>query len=276
MPTKRDLLALLMIALSLVAAQRLVAQPDQEAADPAPPPMVTDRPTDSASPVLVPPRTFQLEMGYKLSRLEADPSRVTSQVFPDLLGRYGISRTVEARLVAAGWTFESGGGSAADGFSDVSLGAKIALAEERGRRPQMALLVDVSLPVGDKDISSDSVSPKVLFLGANALTERLGLTYNIGPSLVTVKKDDGKSKSHVDLNYAVALSGAVGGPFSLFGEFYGAFASGSDRPNRHNFQAGTTILVSRRFQLDVRGGVGLVDNEPDWLVGVGLALRVPH
>ena len=84
------------------------------------------------------------------------------------------------------------------------------------------------------------------------------------------------SDSNVDLNYAVALSGSVGGPFSLFGEFYGALASGSGRPDRHNFQAGTTILLSNLFQIDIRGGVGLVDNEPDWLVGAGLAFRVPH
>jgi hypothetical protein len=225
--------------------------------------------------VLVPKRTFQLELGYKWSRLDTDSGRTDTHLLPDLLARYGISRRVEARLVAAGWSFQSGDTDLPDGFNDISLGAKFALAEERGRRPQMALLVDLSVPVGHSEYTNDHVIPKVLFLGANTLTDRLVLTYNVGPSLVT-SKDDCVSESNVDLNYAVALSGSTGGPVTLFGEFFGAFASGSGRDDRHNFQAGATVLLSPLFQIDFRGGVGLGDNEPDWLVGAGLAFRVPQ
>jgi hypothetical protein len=238
-------------------------------------PIVTDRPTDSAAPVVVPRRTFQLEFGYKWSRLDDDSGRADSHVLPDLLARYGISRRVEARLVAPGWSFQSSDMDLPNGFNDISLGAKFALAEERGLRPQMALLVDLSLPVGDDEFTNDEVIPKVLFLGANTLTDRLGLTYNVGPSVVT-SAIDCESESNVDLNYAVALSGSTGGPVSLFGEFFGAFVSGSDRSNRHNFQTGTTVLLSPLVQIDFRGGVGLVDNEPDWFVGAGFAFRIPH
>ena len=238
-------------------------------------PLVTDRPTDSASPVLVPQRAFQLELGYKLSRIDSGSTHTYNRLFPDLLARYGVNRKVEARLIASGWTFESGDGEGSDGFSDVSLGTKIALAEERGRRPQMALLIDVSLPTGAPGVTNDYVIPKILFLGSNALTDELGLTYNLGPSFVTAETD-GEKGTNTDLNYAVALSGSIGGPFSLFGEFFGAFAFGSSLPDRHDFQFGTTILLSPRFQIDLRAGGGLVENEPDWLVGAGLAFRLPH
>jgi hypothetical protein len=251
------------------------AQSSETAETSAPRPIITDRPTDSTSPALVPRRTFQLEGGYKFSHIGNDSGSIDAQVLPDLLARYGINKRFEARLVAAGWTFESGADDKATGFNDVGLGAKIALADERGLRPQMALLVDVSLPVGHSDHTNDYVLPKVLFLGSNSLSDRLGLTYNVGPSLVTIESN-GDSDTTVDLNYAVAMSGSVGGPFSLFGELYGAFTFGSNRQHRHNFQAGTTILLSRLFQIDIRGGVGLVNNEPDWLVGAGLAFRVPH
>lgn len=36
------------------------------------------------------------------------------------------------------------------------------------------------------------------------------------------------------------------------------------------------VPVTRTFQLDVRAGVGMVDNEPDWLAGAGLAFRPAH
>jgi hypothetical protein len=74
----------------------------------------------------------------------------------------------------------------------------------------------------------------------------------------------------------VALSGAVGGPFGLFGEVYGSFAFGQDVPDGHTVQVGTTVLLGRAFQVDVRGGIGVVDNVPDWLGGAGLAFRIPN
>jgi len=262
-------------ALILFASSLGVGAQSTEEADPTPGPIVTDRPTDSASPTLVPGHTFQLELGYKLSRLDKGSTHSYTRVFPDLLARYGVHRKVEARLVAAGWSFESGDGPGNDGFSDISVGTKIALAAERGRRPQSSLLVDVSLPVGQGDVTSDYVIPKVLYLGSNTLSDRLSLTYNVGPSLVTMDSDGGSDTS-VDLNYAIALSRSVRGPFSLFGELYGGFALGSDRLDRHSLQLGTTILLSPRFQIDVRAGAGLVRNEPDWLVGAGLAFRLPH
>ena len=237
--------------------------------------IVTDRPTDSASALVVPLGSFQLEAGYKFSRTEDDLGTTDVQVLPDLLARYGVASKVELRLVAAGWTIQSGDGGDASGGSDISLGAKIALVNGIGRRSHMGLLVDVSVPVGDDEFTSDYVVPKVLFLRSHSLSDRHGLTYNIGPSFVT-EKSNGESDTHVDLNYAVALNGGFGPNFSLFGELYGAFATGSGRLDRHSFQAGTTILLSRLFQIDIRGGVGLVNNEPDWLVGAGFAFRVPR
>lgn len=237
-------------------------------------PISTDRPTASASPGLVPRRTLQFEAGYTFSRLEANGERSDSQQAPNLLTRYGINERVEARLYVTGWTFERASSGSEDGFNNVILGAKIALAEERGGRPQMGLLVGVSLPAGSGEFTSDYAIPEVLFLAAHSLTRRIGLTYNLGPTFVRSKDDNG-TRTDVNLNYAVALSGATGGPISLFGEFYGAFILEGDRLDRHSFQTGATVLLTQNFQIDFRLGAGLVDNEPDWLVGAGLAFRLP-
>jgi hypothetical protein len=261
-PTRAAILTAALMAIAVTAS----------AGSPA---IVTDRPTDSASPTLVPRGTVQFEMGYKFSRLDADSGRTDVHVLPDLLFRFGIVDRFEGRLTAAGWNFKSDTEGKKDGFTDVSLGTKIAIADERGRRPQLALLADVSLPVGESGFTDNYVIPKVLLLAAHTLTDRLALTYNVGPSLVTVKKND-ERRTDTSLHYAVALSGAVKGPVSLFGEVYGAFASGRDRPDRHSIQAGTTVLLGRSFQIDVRGGIGRVDSESDWLLGAGLAFRLPH
>lgn len=261
-------------ALLLTSSVAVLADDSEEPKAAAESPIATDRPTDSASPGLVPTRTLQFETGHKFTRFEDDGEQTDSHTAPDLLTRYGINRRVEARLSVTGWTIQDSSAGGADGFNDISLGTKIALAEELGRRPQMGLLVDVSLPVGQANFTSDYLIPKVLFLAAHGLTDRVGLTYNLGPSLVT-SKDDGGRRTDVDLNYAVALSGAVGASVSLFGEVYGAFTFDGDRPDRHAFQAGATVLLTQNLQIDFRGGFGMVDNEPDWLAGVGLAFRLP-
>jgi len=264
-----------LFAVLVVISPVVSAQSSEEMDTPPPGPIVTDRPTHSASPVLLPPRTFQLEAGYKFSRDDDGSDSTDAQVLPNLLARYGINQAVEARLVISSLNIKRSADDKTTGLSDITLGAKIALAAESGARPQMALLVGASLPVGHDDFTSDYVIPKILFLGANSLSDRLGLTYNVGPSFVT-NKSDGKSDTNIDLNYAVALSGSVGGGFNLFGEIYGAFAFGRSQLDRHGFQAGTTILLSPLFQIDFRAGIGQSDNENGWLVGAGLAFRVPH
>lgn len=237
-------------------------------------PISTDRPTASYSPALVPRRALQFEAGYTFSHLEANGEEVDSQRAPELLVRYGVGERVEVRLVLAGWTLEASDSGDEDGLNDVSLGAKFALAQERGGRPQLGLLVGVSLPVGHSDFTSDHVIPEVLLLATHTLSPRVGLTYNLGPSLVT-STDDRGTQTDVDLNYAVALSVATSGSVSLFAELYGAFILEGDRLDRHNFQTGTTVLLSTNFQIDLRVGFGLVESEPDWLAGAGLAFRLP-
>jgi hypothetical protein len=256
-------------------AQSINAQATDVEAAASESPIVTDRPTDSASPLLLPKGTFQIETGYKFSRFGNNPGHADSHEFPDLLARFAINHRFEARLFSSGWTLKQGSSGKQDGFSDITLGTKIALADAQGHRPQMGLLVDVSMPVGHSDITNDYVIPRVLFLGGSNLTDRLALTYNLGPRLVTTKSD-GDKQTDVDLNYAVALSGATGTSVSLFGEIYGAFASGDGRPNGHTFQAGATLLLNPTLQLDIRGGFGLVDSVPDWLFGVGIAFRLPY
>jgi hypothetical protein len=39
--------------------------------------------------------------------------------------------------------------------------------------------------------------------------------------------------------------------------------------------ASPEMVPRKSLQIDVRGGLGLVDTVPDWLAGVGLAFRLP-
>jgi hypothetical protein len=63
-----------------------------EVSEPPPGPIVTDRPTNSVSAMLVSPRTFQLEGGYLFNCNTTNSDSIDVQVLPDLLARYGIKR----------------------------------------------------------------------------------------------------------------------------------------------------------------------------------------
>lgn len=235
-------------------------------------PMVTDRPTDSVAPIVVPKRSVQVEAGYKVSDIDSENGGGTSHLFPDLLVRYGFSERVEGRLYASGWTFDDKSTGTESSFSDFSIGTKMFLAEEHNYYPAMALLIDVSLPTGSDSQTSDYVIPKVLFVGSNTLSDRLSLTYNVGPSYITYK-ESGQRKSNWDINYAIALSGPVTESIRWFSEIYGAYVYGRELPDRHNLQVGTTILLASGIQLDFRGGTGLVNSQADWFAGAGIAFR---
>ena len=240
-----------------------------------PSPLVTDRPTDSVAPVVIPKRSLQVEAGYKYSRIDTPEGNISGHVFPELLVRYGLHERFEGRLFTSGWVINDTRDGTEDAFADISIGTKIYLADENGALPQMGLLLDVTLPTGSEEVTSDYVIPKLLFVGAHTLTEKLALTYNVGPSYVTYKQS-GQRKTDWDVNYAVAFSSPLTNSLAVFAEIYGAWVNSGDLPDRHNIQAGATVLLSPQVQVDLRIGAGLVSDEPDWFAGAGLAFRLPR
>ena len=244
----------------------------------APDPIVTDRPSESAGPSVVSRFALQIEAGYKFSRFDQGEKRTDTQQLPDLLLRFGAFERIEARLTMTGFSFKNEGSPEArrkeDGFNDVSIGAKWALVNEQGRRPAVSLLGDLNLPVGDAEFTDDFVNPKLLVLFSSTL-DRLSLTYNVGPSFIRLEKE-GRERTVVDLPYTLMLSGPVADGAGWFAELFGAFALSDARMDRHSAQAGATYVVGPSFQLDVRAGLGLIENVPDWLVGAGIGVRLPH
>jgi len=75
----------------------------------APEPMVTDRPSESAGPSVVPRFALQIEAGYKFSRFDQGEKRTDTQQLPDLLLRFGAFERIEARLTMTGFSFKNEG-----------------------------------------------------------------------------------------------------------------------------------------------------------------------
>jgi hypothetical protein len=240
-----------------------------------PGPISTDRPSASAGPGVVPRFALQFEMGYGFGRSESQDVSIDTQGFPGLLLRFGVLETLEARLTMNGWSFKDAATGDESGFNDIGVGAKWAIVSENGPLPETSLLVEVNLPVGDPGFTDDFSNPKFLGLFTNQLSEELSLTYNFGATIIRLKDETSGERRVYELPYTVMLSGSLGERWGWFGELFGTVGLNA-QTDRHSLQAGVTTLLNDVFQLDVRGGAGLVADVPTWLVGAGVGIRLFH
>lgn len=241
--------------------------------------LVTDRPDQTESAVTVAPGVFQLELGWTQTRDDEDGVSVESWEAPGTLLRIGLAERVELRL---GWTgfvdqeVEIGRREASvDGLGDAEIGAKILLAEERGGRPQMAVLVGTSVPVGDDAFTSDRFDPALRLALSHTLSERLSLGYNLGVGLES-EELDGERHTLSTYLYTVALGIGLSERWGAFVELYGDLPGSAEGDDAHAFDGGLTYLLHDRLQLDLAAGVGLSDAAADHFIGLGLSVRWPR
>ncbi len=251
--------------------------------------LVTDRPDQTESSLVVPRGSYQLELGWTFIHDQEDGVRLEVHEVPGTLLRVGLSDKVELRI---GWTglidaeASRAGGAPSnalgrfeandDGAGDGELGAKIHLVEERGGRPEIALLVSTSVPIGDDGFTSDRFDPALRLALAHTLSERVSLGYNLGFAFESGVGDDGDRDTLSYAFYTVALGLALSDRWGAFVELYGDVPASASGGPANAFDGGLTYLVRDGLQLDLAGGVGLSDAAEDWFVGLGLSVRWPE
>lgn len=241
--------------------------------------LVTDRPDQTESSVTVPVGRWQIETGWTWSRDEQDGEQVDTREVPGTLIRIGLSNRWELRLGWAGWVREeitaNGQSSAADGFADGELGAKVYLREERGATPEIALLFGTSVPVGESALTSDHFDPSFRFSLSHTLSDRLSLGYNLGMEWET-SAAAGREHTLSHGIYTVALGIGLGDRAGAFVELFGSVAASAGGSPEHSLDGGFTWLLRENLQLDLAAGVGLSDAAGDGFLGVGISLRLPR
>ena len=262
-----------LLTLLLLLPAALPAQED-------PPPLVTDRPDQTESTAIVPRGSVQLEIGAMREREVEGDDGTTSDSFGNLLVRIGISRIAEVRL---GWNAftsrDRRAGSTerrASGASDASLGAKFHLANEKGRRPAMAVIAAASVPAGDEEFTSDGYDPGVLLAFSHTISDRIGLGYNAGLVFESSVPEGGDRTTLSSFTYSLVSGIALSDKVGTFVELFGSAPASASGASALSFDAGFTWLVRPNMQLDASGGVGLNDGATDWFLGLGLSVRFPR
>jgi len=228
--------------------------------------LVTDRPDQTESAVTVAPGYLQVETGVLLTR---DNSAGRDLEATELLGtlvRIGISERVELRVGFDGFVSEEierpapRGRVDSDGFGDASLGAKLLLFEEDAARPQAAMLIESSVPIGESEVSSDDYEPSVRLALSKDLRNGVSIGWNGG-----LAREEGDDILFYTLAAGFGLTDKNGAFLEVFG----------DSDDSHSIDVGWTYLVTPAAQLDLAVGAGLSSEAPNWFLGAGISLRFP-
>ncbi len=239
-------------------------------------PLVTDRPDFTESGSTVGLGVVQIEMGYTFTR-DDDGRDFDEHSFGEPLFRIGMFREwFELRI---GYNYinerEIAGTNRnyASGSEDLYLGVKLDLTEQCEYRPDMALIIQATVPTGSDTRTADEFLPGVNWIYGWDLSDDVSLA---GSTQVNRAVDDtGNAYSEFAQSVAlgVGLTDCLGSYFEYYG-FYPSSAVAANVTPEHYFNGGLTLLLSPDVQLDWRLGVGLNDAADDFFTGFGLSVRL--
>ena len=237
--------------------------------------LVTDRPDQTESAVVVVPGKVQIETGVSA---EFDTLVVGAQQdvvrlgLPSVLVRVGLLENLEARIGAEFMqtSYEvpsilpSGGTSRVTFHDDaLSLGAKLTFHDDPESQTTSALLGTVTLPISGEERVVGAELRAALGLSIGSVT-------SLGINLGTEWTDGGGLSGLYTLAAGLSISDALG----IFVEVYGGAFWEEGAPQA--FDTGLTFLASENFQLDLAAGFGLNRAAADAMAGLGFSWRIPR
>lgn len=223
----------------------------------------TDRPDQTESAVLVPKKYFQGEFGFNRENLQKDTHNI---VHPTFLLKYGLSKRFEFRLESEFSTqYLLQGDEGTTALQPVEIGTKISLFEERGLLPKTSLIVHLGLPFVASDVDwNRELFPSFRFTLQNAITEKIGLGYNVGSEW------NGYENKAIWL-YTFSPNFTIGERWYSYIEVFGF----KEDNWQHAIDGGLAYYISNDVKLDLSGGVGLKDNPLRNYIALGVSFRVP-
>ena len=229
-------------------------------------PLITDRPDQTESSVAVPHRSFQIEGGFLLGSTKMGGNRLWEYNLPSILLRYGLFQGLELRL---GDQFRSTRYAVADstevvyGIDDLTIGTKFNLLQGRGWRPEMAVIISASIPLGHRDFTQNAIVPSIIMAASHPISESIGLGYNLG----WIGPADAQGGS---LIYSLVIGNSFNN-LGIFAEIYGRWVHFDTLEIK--LDGGMTLLLKNHIQWDLSGGLGL--NTKTLFMGTGLTIRLP-
>src|SRR5580700_2904621 len=242
------------LALPAVAAEAAdtCPQPDSEIA--------TDRPDTTNSSLVVPQGSFQQENGVNISGREG------GQVFDgtNTRLRLGIAPCLEV-LADVPTYFDALSGRAESGFTNVTPAIKWQISPVPGKIDLSATL-GAGLPTGTKAVAGPGVQPYLQF----PWSWELGGGWSVNGMLTNfVVPADPINKLSTETTFVIERE--IGKRAFLFVEYVGDYHVHGGPT--YLFNSGGGYRITPTQQIDFHVGVGLNDNAPAYVVGIGYSAR---
>lgn len=233
--------------------------------------LVTDRPDFTESAEVVGRANLQVETGFTFDKATLSGDLTRSLVGPLPLVRLGLSRRMELRLAGDGYTWQrfrsAGAMQSLGGRSDFSLGTKVKFFDQKGLRPDFAVIGAVSIPRGNPEFSSGGYDPEIKLCLAKDMPKGLAMSGNLNFSSTT-DAEGRLFQRAASLSFGHAIHGDLAG-------YWEGYNVSLDRGlgSTTIFNMGITHPVSKRAQIDVSVGHSVAGIQTGWFIGVGFSIK---
>lgn len=255
--------------------------------------IVTDRPSFTEASSTVGRGRIQLEAGYTFIHDNEGGTQRNFHSYPEMLWRIGMfADWFELRIAwnHANERLRTGGVSTtATGAEDLLLGVKLGLTEQKGVRPEMALIIQGTVPTGADAFSTDEVQPGVsllyswevikdfLTIGGQTMANRaVAGDDTLFGALAGIDPTVSPRHSYIEFSQSLTTGWSLTDRLGAFFEWFAFFPHSSIDPTvkpQYFLDAGFTYLITNNFQYDIRAGYGLNRAADDFFAGTGFAVR---
>ncbi len=225
----------------------------------------TARPSFSAPATTLERGHWQVEAGYQFTSNDDDGIKSDNHTLPQVFLRFGLDERLEANVFWSGYTDSDSNVGDADGANDLAIGLSYQLTPADAQFA-LATFVNLSLPLGSEEFSSDEPDPSLGIAWSYATDAGPGLFGTLVASSVT-DADERETEFGAAIGAAFSLTEKLG----TFVEYFGIF-SDTDK-SAHNLMGGLTYLVTKNFQLDLNAGTGLNHAADDYFISSGFGWR---
>ena len=237
--------------------------------------MNTDRPDFTESSRTVGKGITQWELGYTYTVNDDAGVRARSHSYPEALLRAGIwADWFELRV---GWCYaeqvEEVGATRerSQGSEDLYLGIKLGLTPQDGWLPEMALIPQMTVPVGSAGLTAGECLPGINLIYSWELNDRWSFA---GQTQLNRALDTVTQRPFLDVSQSLVIGMSITERIGGFIEWYVMVPDGADfDPTLHYLDGGFTLAMNANLQLDVRLGKGLSQAADDYFIGSGLVVR---
>ena len=215
---------------------------------------------------------FQIETGYTFIEDRKDGVVLQNHSWGEALMRYGfLADWLELRLGVFPVSERSTDEGSTSGVEDLYVGVKLALTEQSGWWPEMALTPQATVPTGSSHFQNYATLIGVNWIYGWDINKFLAT----GGSTQVNKAVDEELDSYAEFAQSWTINYTLTEQLGAYTEWFALVPSGTQlAETEHYFDGGFTFKFTKDVQWDIRGGIGLNDAAADYFVGTGLSVRL--